>query len=136
MQHIVLKDAYVEIDGVDLSDHVRQVTIEYSAAVVEDNHMGVNSEKKKPGLKNARMTIEFAQDYGAAAVDDTLFDLVGVEGTDIEVRPTSAAVSPMNPAYKGTGFVQSYQPLAGQVGQLATSQCVFEVSGDLARVTS
>lgn len=136
MAHFVLKDASVTINAVDLSAHVREVTIDYEAEIEDDTAMGDDSRNKLPALKNATFTIEWAQDFAAAAVDATLFSLVGAAAFAFSIKPTSAAVSATNPNFNGNALLRNYQPLAGRVGVLATTRTTFEVTGDLARSTS
>jgi hypothetical protein len=72
------------------------------------------------GLKDWSASIDFAQDYAAAQVDATMFPLVGSTFA-VEIRPTSGARSATNPAYTGTGILESYQPIGGSVGDEATT---------------
>jgi len=135
MATLVLIDASVVINSVDLSDHVRSVTINYSADMVEDTNMGDDTHTMLGGLKNWSMDIEFAQDYAAGEVDATLFALVGTSFT-IDVKPTSGAVAATNPKYTGTGILESYNPVSGSVGDLATASVAVQAAGTLSRATS
>jgi hypothetical protein len=135
MTTLVLTDASVVINSVDLSDHVRSVTINYSADMVEDTNMGDDTHTMLGGLKNWSMDIEFAQDYAAGEVDATLFALVGTSFT-IDVKPTSGAVSATNPKYTGTGILESYNPVSGSIGDLATASVTVQAAGTLSRATS
>lgn len=135
MATIVLVDASVTINSVDLSDHVRSVTISYSADMVEDTNMGDNTHLMLGGLKNWNIDVEFSQDYAASEVDATLFPLVGTTFT-VDVKPTSAAVSATNPKYTATGILESYNPIAGSVGELSTTSVTIQPAGDLSRATS
>lgn len=135
MATLVLVDASVVIGGVDLSDHVRSLTINYSADMVEDTSMGDDTHLMKGGLKNWSMDIEFAQDYAVGEVDATLFDLVGTTFV-VTAKSTSGAVSTTNPSFSGTGILESYNPIAGAVGELATAPITIQAAGTLARATS
>ena len=135
MGTLVLTDASVVINSVDLSDHVRSVSISYSADMVEDTNMGDDTHTMKGGLKNWSMDIEFAQDYAANEVDATLFPLVGSSFT-VAVKATSAATSATNPEYSGTGLIESYNPIGGSVGELSTSSITIQAGGTLSRATS
>lgn len=136
MATLVLTDASVTINSVDLSDHVKSVTINYSADMVEDTNMGDDTHLMKGGgLKNWSMDVEFAQDYAASSVDATLFPLVGSTFT-VDVLPTSSSVSATNPKYTGTGILESYTPIAGSVGELSTAPITINAAGSLSRATS
>jgi hypothetical protein len=132
MGTLVLTDASVIINAVDLSDHVRSVTINYSADMVEDTNMGDDTHLMKGGLKNWSMDIEFSQDYAAANVDATLFPLVGAEFT-VAVQPTSGAISATNPSYGGTGILESYTPIGGSIGELLVAPITIQAAGTLVR---
>lgn len=137
MAHFVLKDAYVLLNAVDLSAHVRSVTVNYSAELVDDTTMSKVSRSRKGGLKDWSLNVEFAQDFAAAQVDATLFSLVGTQFA-VEVRPTSGARSATNPAYTGNGMLESYQPVTGSVGALAMAPITIQGADGvaLARQTS
>lgn len=119
MAKIVLTNAQVLINAVDLSDHVRQVSIDYSAAEVESTAMGNAGQARLPGLLDWSMDITFAQDWALTNVDATLFPLVGAAAFAVEVRPVKAARSTTNPAYTGNGILPSYKPMGQKVGALA-----------------
>jgi hypothetical protein len=117
MAKLVLTNAMVLINAVDLSDHVDTVTVNYSAAEVDSTSMGQAGLSRLGGLKDWSLDVIFAQDYAAAKVDATLFPLVGTQ-VPIEVRPTNAARSATNPAYTGNGLLGSYSPMGQKVGAL------------------
>lgn len=132
---LVLTDAFVSIDGVDLSDHVRSVTINYAAELQDKTAMGDTTRIKIGGLKDWSMDIEFNQDFAAAEPDATLFPLVGTTFA-VVVRATSAAKSATNPEYGGTGILESYPPLGQSVGDLAVTAITIQSAGALSRSTS
>lgn len=135
MATLVLTDAYVLINAVDLSDHVTQVSLDYDAESLDDTHMAQTTHSHKGGLKDWTMQIDFQQDFAAAKVDATLFPLVGTTFT-VEVRPTSAARSATNPGYTGTGLLTSYPPLGNSVGELAMTSAEIVAAGTLSRATA
>ena len=136
MPTLVLNDAFVSINAVDLSDHVKSVTLNYSAEMLDDTAMGDDTKSNKGGLKNWSVEVEFHQDYAASSVDATLFSLVGTTFTVI-VRPVeSTAVGPTNPNYTGTGILESYNPVGGAVGELAAASITIQPAGTLTRATA
>jgi hypothetical protein len=135
MTTLVLVDASVDLNSVDLSDHVKSVTLNYSADMVEDTNMADDTHLMKGGLKVWSVDLEFAQDYAASEVDATLFPLVGTEFPVI-IKPTSGATSATNPAYTGTGILESYNPVSGAVGELAAATVTIQAAGTLSRATS
>lgn len=136
MATLVFKDAFVSINGVDLSDHVKSVTVNYSAEMLDATAMGNDTKISKGGLKNWSVEVEFHQDYATSNVDATLFPLVGSTFTVI-VRPVKAtAVSATNPNYTGTGILESYSPIGGAVGELAATSITIQPAGTLSRATA
>ena len=136
MAAFVLTDAFVSINGVDLSDHVRSVTLDYKAELQDDTAMGDTTRSKLGGLKDWSVQIEFNNDFAASNVDATLFPLVGSTFTVI-LRPIKATVvGTTNPNYTGTGILESYPPLGGGVGDMATTSVSIQAAGTLSRATS
>ena len=133
----VLKDAFLSINAVDLSDHVRQVTITRTVNLARGTAMGDAAERRLAGLFDWSMDVEFYQDYDAAKVDATMNGLVGVE-TAIKVRKSKTdAISATNPEYQGNGMVESYPVVAGSVGDEHMSGIAIQCSDgvDLIRDT-
>lgn len=136
MAQFVFTDAEVVINAVDLSDHVKSVTLNYSAELQDDTAMGDDTRSKIGGLKDWSVSVEFEQDFAASSVDATLFGLVGTTFT-VTVKPDkSTATSATNPKYSGTGILESYPPLDGAVGDLATSGITIQAAGTLSRLTA
>lgn len=135
MAKFVFTDAYVSINGTVLSDHVKSVTLNTGAEAQDDTVMGDDTRSNIGGLKTWSVEVEFAQDFAASQVDATL-STMGVGGTGtIAVRPTSAAKSATNPEYTGTGMLESYGPMDGNIGDLATARASFSSAGTLTRST-
>lgn len=136
MAEFVLKDAHVTINSVDLSDHVRQVTIQHGADLPDRTAMGDDSRRRLPGLKDWSATVEFNQDFDASKVDATLNGLVGAASFAVAFRPTSGATSATNPQYSGSALLESYPILSGAIGDAAVVSITLQGDGDLARATS
>ena len=135
MSQIVLTDASVEVNSVDLSDHVTQVVLNYEVDGVEVTAMSDGAHKFTGGLTNVSATIDFQQDFDAASVDATIEPLVGTTTTLI-IKPTSAAVGATKPSYTLTDtYVASHTPLNASVGDLSTTSVEFQ-GGTLARATT
>jgi hypothetical protein len=117
MAKIVLKNAFISVDGVTLSDHVSSVTIETVFDEVDVTAFGAAYKEILQGLGDATITLSVFQDFAAASVDATLWPLSqSGAGFPVIVRPTSAAVSATNPQYNMTGVLLNYSPIAGDVG--------------------
>jgi hypothetical protein len=137
MASFVLTNAYVLINSIDHSDHVRQVKINYSAETPENTAMGsVGSKTRLPGLKDWSLEIEFNQDYAAANVDEKMFALVGAAAFAIEVKPVNTTRGPTNPSYTGNALLAEYAPLGQKVGDVAVAPVKLVGTGALTRLTA
>ncbi len=136
MSELVFTDAFVSVDGNDISDHVTSVTLEYSADMQEKTAMGDDTHNNIGGLKNWSMSVELNQDYAASSVDAIMFPLVGTTIPMI-VRPVNAGgVSATNPNYTGSGVVESYNPVSASIGELGKASISVQPAGTLSRATS
>ena len=140
MGEMVLTDALFMVgtsaSPVNLSDHVRSVTINYAAELHDKTAMGDNGRTRIAGLKDFSVDVEFNQDYASAKVDATLWPYVGSTNKFIQIRPTTAAASATNPRFWGTVLLESYSPITGGVGDLQTVSVTFQGDGDMTRSTT
>jgi hypothetical protein len=135
MAAIVLTNAQVIINSVDLSDHVRSVTVTPSVDLQDKTAMGASYHARLGGLKDYSLELELNQDFASGSVDATLFPLLGVS-TSIEVRPVNGSRSATNPGYTGNAILESYKPVSGKVGDMLVTTASFKGDGALARQTS
>jgi hypothetical protein len=124
---LALTDARVEINSVDVSDHVTSVTLPREFEALEDTAMGDTGRSRIAGLEDSTVQINFNQDFSAGAVDATISAALGTVIV-IKVRPTSAAISATNPEYVGSYLVAGYSPFGNGVGELATVNCSWPLS--------
>jgi hypothetical protein len=130
MADFVLKDAFVHINGVDLSDHVESVTLNYDADMQDNSAMGDTTHSFLPGLLVKSFTANFYQDFAASSVDATLFPLVGAAAFPVRLRASkTGAISATNPEYQGNFIVESYPIFGNSVGEMAMAAVTFR-SGD------
>jgi hypothetical protein len=135
MAQLVLTDASITINSVDLSSRANTVTVNYEKEAVESTAFGDSGRKYVAGLQNVTVDIEFQQDFAAANVEATIFPLVGTS-TTIVIKPTSAAVSATNPSYTiSNSYLAAHTPVSGTVGELATTSLSFQ-GGTLAKATA
>lgn len=115
MPNMVLTNAYVSINSVNLSSFVKSVTLSYKSEMQDDTAMGDSARSRIGSLKDWSLSVEFFQDYAAGAVDATLFSIVG-SVVPIEIRGANTTVSATNPKYTGNAILETYQPVGGSVG--------------------
>jgi hypothetical protein len=124
MAAIVLKDASITINAVDLSSLSNNVEITYEIESVEVTAFGSN-RSFTGGLQNNSVTVEIMQDFAATKTEATIFPLVGTT-TTLVFKPTSSAVGATNPSYTITGaYLASHTPISATVGELAMTSLTF-----------
>lgn len=134
MARIVLTNALVKINNVDLSDHVASVTVTQNWDEVEVTAFGDSGRTRVAGLQDSSISLDFHQDFASGEVDATITPLLG--GTaSFYITAAGTAVSDTNPKYTGTVLVTEYTPIAGAVGDLATVSVTWPVSGVVTRGT-
>lgn len=121
-----LTDAFIQINGVTLSDHANKVTIEDNRDPVDITAFGATSKAVTKGLGDAKITIDLFQDFAAGKTHATLQPLVSsTTPVTIEVRATSAARSATNPAAVMSGLLMNYSMLDGGVGDASQISAEF-----------
>jgi hypothetical protein len=134
-----LTDAYVAVNSVVLSDHSNSVTVEDTRDPVDITAFGATSKATTKGLGDAKITVQFFQDFAASKVHATLQPLIGsTTPVTIEVRATSSARSATNPAALMSGLLMNYNMLAGGIGEasMITAEFVNGASAGLTYPTS
>ena len=135
MARIVLTDAKITVNGVNLSSYGTSVTLNTTTDVVETTGFSSTAAKTRvAGLQDNSVTLEFAQDYGTSLVEATIYPLLG-QTTTVVVSPTSTT-SATSPSYTFTALVSEWQPLSGGVGELATASVTWPISGAITKATS
>lgn len=135
MPQIVLTDAVVTINSVDLQSRATAVTINYEKEAIEVTAFGDDFRKFQAGLGNVTVDVTLQQDFAAASVEATIFPLVGQQ-TTIGFKSVDAAVSATNPSYTITGtYLASHTPINAGVGELMVTELSFQ-GGSLAKATS
>lgn len=124
MAAIVLKDASITINAVNLSSLSNNVEIVYEIEAVETTSFGGN-RSFVGGLQNNSVTVELMQDFAATKTEATIFPLVGTTTTLI-FKASTDAVGATNPSYTITGaYLASHTPISATVGELAMTSLTF-----------
>lgn len=153
MARIVLTDVDVKLWATsgptgDIGEYISSVTINTPEDVVETTAFGpVGARTRTSGLKDHSIALEFHNDFASGAMEQ-IIDGIGIgQLANIVIKPTSAAVSVTNPAYKadasGSGatkagqvLISEWTPLNGAVGELSTVSVTWPVSGQIVRATA
>lgn len=132
---IVITNANVSIGGVDLSSHITKVTLSTTRAEVETTTMGNTAKRRVAGLIDNSVSIDFNQDFSAAAVEASIYPLLGSTATVI-VKPNGTATGTANPSYTFNALVTEWMPLDAQVGELASASISWPIDGTIAKATA
>ena len=135
MPKFYAQDYKITVGTANLSTLVNSVTLDITADEVETTAFGSSYRTRIGGLKDASVSLDFMQDFGAGAVDALLFPLLG-STVAVKIAPTSGTVTATNPEYRFDALVTQYQPFAGAVGDLATLSVTWPVTGEVSRGTA
>lgn len=135
MAKFYAQDYKVTIGTTVLSTAIASVTLDITTDEVETTAFGSTYRTRIGGLKDASVSFDFHQDFGAGSVDALLFPLMG-STVAVKIAPTSGTVTATNPEYQFDALVTQYQPFAGAVGDLATLSVTWPVSGEVTRATA
>ena len=128
-------DFDISIGGTDFSDSLAAVTLDISREQLETTSFGNTARSYIAGLEDASVTLSFLQDFAAGSVDSYVNSNLG--GTvAVVIKPTSASVSSTNPSYSFDALVVQSTPFSSNVGDLATQDLTFPVSGGVTRGTA
>ena len=134
MAKFAATDYLVTINGGTVSTNLNSVELAQEADDIETTAFGQSFRTRIGGLKSGTLTLNFMQDFGAGAIDETLNPLLGTIAT-VVIRPTSSSVSATNPNYSANCLVTQYSPFASSVGDLATLSVTWPVTGEVTRGT-
>ncbi len=136
MSKFVAKDYSIEINGSDFSSSLAAVTLNLTSEEQETTAFGNDFRSRIGGLKDASISLDFHQDFGAASVDATLYPLLGSNAT-VVVKPTSDAIGSTNPGFSAVYLCTEYSPFDSSVGDLATLSVEWPIaSGTVTRLTA
>jgi hypothetical protein len=135
MAKFAATDHKITVGGVDFSTSLNSVELSQEADDIETTAFGSSWRTRIGGLKQASLTLNFMQDFGASSVDATLNPLLGSIAT-VVIVPTSGTVTATNPSYTMTALVTQYSPFASSVGDIASFSVSWPVTGSVTRATA
>jgi IMP cyclohydrolase len=138
MARLVLTNAFVTINGVNLSDHIASITLTTTDDVIETTAFGTTARTRIGGLADNSVAFEFHQDYAAANVEATINGSPSLVGTvtAVVVKPNGATTAADNPAYSFNCLIAEWTPLNGAVGELATASVTWPIDGNITKAVS
>lgn len=134
----VLRNAAVLINGVNLSDHVKEVEVVMTAADIDVTAMGANGHQHLAGIRDDKFSITFFSDFASASVHATLMGpfASGTSFVTVQVWANGSTSSATNGCFQGTCIILDYSPINGGVGDASMTQIEFPVNGTISYATS
>jgi hypothetical protein len=134
MPKFIATDYAVTINGTNFSSSLASVELPIEVETQDTTAFGATFRTSIAGLQTGSITLEFHQDFGAAAIDSVLYPLLGTNAT-VTVRPAGTVTSATNPAFTGNFLVTQYSPFSSTIGDLATLSVTWPLNGALTRST-
>lgn len=128
MAKLILTNAAVWINSVNLSDHCNKVEVAFIKDDVDTSAFGSTGQEQQQGVDKSKFKITFQQDMAAAKVDATLFPL-WANGTEfnVAVRGDAANCSATNPEFWAVCKLFEYTPISGKKGDTSEIDLEFLV---------
>lgn len=137
MAKYVVAGTTVTLNGSDVSSNVARAEIVINSAEVDTTDFGSNGwTEVVGGLKSGSVSLDFHSDFGSGAVSNLLQDLVGTIGTVTVIAANGTAASATTPTYTAECLINSFTPIAGAVGDLATFSVTFPTTGEVTYATA
>lgn len=120
-----------KIGTVDLSDHVKSVTLNRQFDELEVTAMGDTAHRFTKGLESSTLTISFLNDDSSNSVMQTLQSAWGTSATFklVQTKGTTTTISADNPLYSGTILVNKTTDVNGATGDISTQDITFTING-------
>ena len=136
MAKYVVTGTHVTFNGTDISDACARAELVINSAEVETTDFGsAGWTEVIGGLKSGQVSFDFHNDFGTGGVSELFADLVGTIGT-VTLNPQGSTASATNPTYTAEVLVNSFTPISGAVGDLATFSVSFPTTGEVAYATA
>lgn len=136
MAKYVVTSQSVTINSVDLSADCARAELVINSADVETTDFSSGGfVELQGGLKSGVLNLDFHADYASGGASETLEALVGTVVTFVLIAG-GTSVSTDTPSFSGSVLINSFTPVAGAVGDLATFSVSFPTSGAITKATS
>ena len=137
MSKFVVTGTSVTFNSTDLSSSCARAELVLNAAEVDTTDFGSGGFTELiGGLKSGSVTLDFHSDFGTGAVSALFQDLVGTIGTVTIIAANGSTAAPTTPAYTAEVLVNSFTPISGAVGDLATFSVSFPTTGAVTYATA
>ena len=132
----VLTNAGLVVNSVDLSNHVKKVTVDSKADEIDVTAMGDTAKQTAIGLSDDSFAVDFFQDYASSEVDATLWPIKGGSQFLVTAYTSGTTASGTAPKYYATCILPSYTPLDGDIGAANMVSVMFKAQQAISRGTA
>lgn len=133
----VIRNAVVQLDGTDISQHVSTVTVDMTAADVRVTAMGAGGEQHLAGIRDDSFTFTAFTSFGASSLHEVVNAKFVAAGTlEVIVFPAGGTAGTANPKFIGYCPLLTYSPTSGGIGDAATTTLTLPVNGTITVATS
>jgi hypothetical protein len=101
MSTVVYRNVVVLLDGAQLNASLAELSVEYSAEMLDNTHFGDDTRVRKGGLLMATISGRGHAEFGAGAIEAVLFDEMDDEEVVLAVFPNSVTEGA---TAEGTGY--------------------------------
>lgn len=119
----------LKINSVDLSDHVKAVTLTRNFDELEVTAMGDTAHRFVKGLEASTLQVDFYNDDATTSVLATLQAAWGTTVPFSMLQTKGTAVSATNPIYSGSLLINHTTDINGDVAVIGMQQITFTVNG-------
>lgn len=119
---------FVQVNGVNLSNRVREATYSDQTDQIEAAASGDLAHVRLPGLSAASLRVKFIQDYAIGSVYRTLHPLVNSTFPVVYRKDGTAVTGPTNPQLTMTVMMEGFDAVSGSVGQLMELDVTFSLA--------
>ena len=136
---MILKNIHFNVNGQNLSAHLRGLTFTEEVEQQEATHHGDSTRTFEAGLKSGTITAQFYQDYTNSGLDDQLTALLAdTDGFVVYLLPDGDTIGTDNPKFTATMNLASYERFTGEVGDRAvcSADFVLAAGGSFVRTES
>ena len=119
----------LKINSIDLSDHVKSVTLTRNFDELEVTAMGDTAHRFVKGLEASTLQVDFYNDDATASVLATLQAAWGTTVPFSMLQVKGTAVSATNPLYTGSLLINHTTDINGDVAVIGMQQITFTING-------
>ncbi len=125
MSTVAYTSARMLVDGAELSASLHELTLNYTAEMLDETCFGDSNRVFKGGLLNVSMDGQGYAEFGSQAIEQILFNRVGTDDTVVALFPV-AITEGSESGYAMLGVPEQFD-VGGTVGELCN--ITFSIQG-------